>query len=95
MVALSRLFSFAIPAAKRHLAWLVGVIGTVATAFATNLVTPVETYLSEKVSPYYCEYRQHDQKPISDESQFNILVSRLPGDPWLSHRDRITRIFLR
>ncbi|MGB6327238.1 MAG: hypothetical protein WBG11_16095 [Methylocella sp.] len=50
MVALSRLFSFAIPAAKRHLAWFLGVIGTVAAAFATNLVTPVETYLSEKIS---------------------------------------------
>jgi NhaP-type Na+/H+ or K+/H+ antiporter len=50
MVALSRLFSFAIPAAKRHLAWLVGVIGTVAaavaTAFATNLGTPVNAHFS-------------------------------------------------
>jgi len=97
MATLGKFYDFAIAAVKRHWAWLVGVIGTVAaaavTAFATNLFTPVGAYLSEKVSPYYCEYRQHGQKPISDETQFNILVSRLTGDPWLSRRDSVMRTF--
>ena len=97
MTTLGKFYDFAIAAAKRHWAWLAGVTGAVATAavtaFATNLFTPVGVYLSEKISPYYCEYRQHGQTPISDETQFNILVSRLTGDPWLSRRDSIMRTF--
>jgi hypothetical protein len=97
MASLGKFYDFAIAAVKRHWAWLAGVIGTVATAavvaFATNLFTPVGAYLSEKISPCYCEYRQYGKKPIRNDSQFNILVSRLTGDPWLSRRDSVMRTF--
>jgi hypothetical protein len=93
MSAASNLYNFCRAALKRPVTWLLGVIGTVATGYATKLFTPVETYLSEKVSPLYCEFLQHGQKPLSDESQFKILVSRLTHDPWLSHRERVIEAF--
>jgi tetratricopeptide (TPR) repeat protein len=96
MAILSTLFNSIIAAAKRHIVSS-GIVGTAAaaavTTHLTKLSTPVETYLSDNVSPYYCEYRQHGQKPVSDESQFNILVSRLVGDPWLTRRDSVMRAF--
>jgi hypothetical protein len=97
MASLGTLFSSIIAAAKRHVFALGGIFGTAAAAAVgthiTKLSTPVEAYLSEKVSPYYCDYRQHGQKPTNDESQFNILVSRLVGDPWLTRRDSVMRAF--
>lgn len=76
---------------KRPSAWLLGVVGTVAGACVTDSLTPVKTFLFDKAAELSCQYRH---KPISEESQFTILVSPLAHDPDESHTERVMRAFL-
>jgi hypothetical protein len=77
---------------KRPVVWLGGILVAAAGTYATtNLLTPVQTFLSEKTAEKACQYRQ---KPISNESQFIILVSPLAHDPDRSHTERVMRAFL-
>jgi len=56
----------------------------------TNLMTPVQTFLSEKTAEKACQYRQ---TPVSDESQFLILVSSLRYDADGSHTEKVMSAF--
>jgi tetratricopeptide (TPR) repeat protein len=59
-----------------------------------DLLTPVATFLSEKTREKAVEKAcQHQQTPISSDSQFIILVSRLTRDPDRSHTDRVMQAF--
>jgi hypothetical protein len=63
---------------KQHAVWLGGILVAAAGTYVTSLLTPVQTLLSEKTAEMACKYRQ---TPISNDSQFIILVSRLEHDP--------------
>ena len=53
-------------------------------------MTPVQTFLSEKTAEKACQYRQ---TPVSDESQFIILVSSLRYDADGSHTEKVMSAF--
>lgn len=91
MSAWTQLYSLGRSVIKRPAVWLLGVIGTVATGWITDIFKPGETFISETVAELSCRYRQ---KPIANESQFTILVSPLAHDPDRSHTERVTRAFL-
>jgi hypothetical protein len=61
-----------------------------AIAAVKRHVTSGGTILSEKVAETACQYRQ---QPITNDSQFVVLVSRLTRDPDRSHTDRVMQAF--
>jgi tetratricopeptide (TPR) repeat protein len=92
MSAWAQLNSLGSSLIKRPAVWLGGVfVAAVGTYATTNLLTPMQTFLSEKTAEISCRYRQ---RPISNESQFTILVSPLAHDPDRSHTERVMRAFL-
>ena len=77
---------------KRPAVWFGGILtAAIATFVRTSLLTPVQTFLSEKTAKKACQYWQ---KPVSNESKFVILVSPLTPDPDRSHTERVVRAFL-
>jgi hypothetical protein len=95
MTILSRLFSSIIATAKRHVVAIGGIIATAAaggigTYIFTNIWTPVQTFVSQKAIEKACQYRQ---TPVSDESQFIVLVSPLRKDPDGSHTEKVKSAF--
>jgi UDP-N-acetylenolpyruvoylglucosamine reductase len=90
----SFIFNSVFAAAKRHALVLIGAAGTAAVAavgaYFKDLLAPVQTFLLEKTAEKACQYRQ---SPISNDSQFIILVSRLKHDPDRSHTDRVMQAF--
>ena len=79
MSAWANLYSLASSWIKRPAVWLGGILAAaVATFVTTNLLTPVQTFLAKKTAEKACQLQE---TPISDESQFIILISPLKDDP--------------
>jgi tetratricopeptide (TPR) repeat protein len=77
---------------KQPAVWLGGVfVAAAGTYVTTNLMTPVQTFLSEKTAEKACQYRQ---KPVASDSQFTILVSPLAHDPDKLHTRKIMQAFI-
>jgi tetratricopeptide (TPR) repeat protein len=90
--AWTQLYNFGRAIIKRPAVWLGGVLAVAAGTYVkTNLLTPLQTYVSEKTAEKVCQYQQ---TPISDESQFTILVSPLAYDPDRSQTERVMGAFL-
>jgi tetratricopeptide (TPR) repeat protein len=78
MSAWAHLYSLASSWIKRPAVWLGGfLVAAAGTYVTTNLMTPVQTFLAEKTAEKKCQYQQ---TPISDKSQFIVLVSPLKDD---------------
>jgi hypothetical protein len=63
---------------KRPGVWLLGIAGTVATAYVTTTLTDLTKPLPQYVSQLACSLR--GSKAPADEPKFTILVSRLYRD---------------
>jgi tetratricopeptide (TPR) repeat protein len=77
---------------KRPAVWLLGILGTIATAYVTatlhDLVKPLQSYVSD----LSCEWRKATLAP--DEPKFTILVARLyKDDDEGSHTRRLFETF--
>jgi tetratricopeptide (TPR) repeat protein len=63
---------------KRPGVWLLGIVGTIATAYVTTTLTDLTKPLPQYVSQLACSWR--GSKAPSDEPKFTVLVSRLYRD---------------
>jgi len=76
---------------KRPAVWIGGILtAALATFVTTNLLTPVQTFLAKKTAEKACQLQE---TPISDESQFIILVSPLKYDADGSHTEKVKDAF--
>ena len=92
---MSQFFNSGFAAAKRHALVLGAFVGAAAAAatgaYFKDLLTSGGTILSEKVAETACHYRQ---QPITNDSQFIILVSPLDEDPDGSHTKKVMRALI-
>jgi tetratricopeptide (TPR) repeat protein len=63
---------------KRPVVWLLGILGTMATAYVTATLSDLTKPLQNYVSELSCEWRKASLAP--DEPKFTILVARLYKD---------------
>jgi tetratricopeptide (TPR) repeat protein len=63
---------------KRPVVWLLGIVGTMATAYVTATLNDLTKPLQQYVSELSCELRKSSLAP--DEPKFTILVARLYKD---------------
>jgi hypothetical protein len=94
MATLRELYNRVIAAAKRHVAALGSILATAVAAalvaYFTSLFTHLGSFLSEKTAEKACQYRQ---QPITNDSQFVILVSPLKYDSEGSHTEKVKSAF--
>ncbi|HYY36648.1 MAG TPA: tetratricopeptide repeat protein [Xanthobacteraceae bacterium] len=77
---------------KRPAVWLLGILGTIATAYVTATLHDLAKPLQSYVSDLSCEWRKSNLSP--DEPKFTILVARLyKDDDEGSHTRRLFETF--